>query len=66
MSNMDIRHIARKKKVRMWQLADHLGVSEATITRLLRHELPDEDKKRLLMAINTIARQNAGQTQPVA
>lgn len=66
MANSDVRQETKHHNVRMWQLADYLGVSEATVTRLLRHELPEEDKTRLLMAINAIAGQNVEQTQPVA
>ena len=48
MANQEIREEAKKRGVPLWARADRLGVSEATMTRMLRHELEEEQKRALL------------------
>ena len=48
--NQEIRTAARKARVPLWKIADALGVSEATFTRMMRRELP-KDKHDLIMSI---------------
>lgn len=55
MSNQEIRETAKNKKVRLWQIADKLGISEPTMTRKLRHELTKKEKKRIIKIINELA-----------
>ena len=55
--NRKVRETARSSGVRLWQIADHLGVSEAWMTRKLRHQLSPEDEKRILDIIDSIARE---------
>ncbi len=50
-ANQDIREAIAAKKIKVWQLADLLGISENTLIRKLRHELPDEEKKRVFEVI---------------
>lgn len=52
-----IRAIAKEKHVYLWELADHLGVSEATFTRKMRH-LSDSEVQELLEAITEIAKES--------
>lgn len=51
MCNKAIRNAIKNKHLCQWQIADALGISEATFTRLMRHELPDEDRDRILEII---------------
>ena len=51
MKNQEIRKALRKKGLYLWNLADVLGVSEATMTRKLRKELSKEEKVRILKII---------------
>ena len=51
MANQDIREEARKAGVKLWQIADALGISEPTITRLMRKELTAEKKAEILKII---------------
>ena len=62
MSNFRIRHEAARWGVKLWQVAQELEVSEATLTRWLRTELDAEREGRILSAIDEIrrARENAG------
>ena len=55
MNNLELRTKARKNGVRLWEIADRLGISEPTITRKLRRELPDNEKQRILAIIDEIA-----------
>lgn len=52
--NIQIRDEAFRNRVPLWELADRLGVSETTIYRRLRRELPKEETERALQAIRAI------------
>lgn len=52
MKNKDIRTAMNHSKVKQWEVADQLGISEFTYSRWLRKELPDEKKKMILQAIS--------------
>ena len=49
-TNEKIRTALRERKMYQWELAERLGVSEPTLTRWLRHELP-EDKQNQIVSI---------------
>ena len=51
MENMEIRIEMTKQNLRQWQLANLLGVSESVLSRKLRKELPDDEKKKILEII---------------
>lgn len=53
--NTDIRTAAKQKGVRLWEVADWLNVSEPTITRKLRRELPADEKQRIISLIDEIS-----------
>ena len=57
--NQTIRIHAKKCGVRIYELADALGISEATITRRLRYELGERDTADYISAIDTIAAERA-------
>lgn len=50
-SNQDIRKKLREYGIRQWQLAEHLGIYEESLSRMFRHELPREKKQIILDAI---------------
>jgi hypothetical protein len=54
MQNMGIRLAARGAGVPLWRVAEEMGVSEPTMTRWLRKELPAEEQQRILAAIERI------------
>lgn len=54
-SNTDIRTTAKSKGVLLWEIAIHLNISEATMTRKLRKELPTDEKQRIFTIIDEIA-----------
>lgn len=56
-ANLDIRAKAKGAGVKLWELADHFGISEPTVTLKLRHELPQSEKQRIFSAIEEIAKE---------
>ena len=42
MENLEIRRKLKERKVMQWQVADALNISEMTLVRKLRYELPEE------------------------
>lgn len=55
MTNQEIRQAAKKAGVRLWQIAEAIGISEFTFCRKLRHELPEEEAKKIMQIIHSIA-----------
>lgn len=55
MQNNDIRTAARIADVRLWEIAKFLGFSEPTMTRKMRKELSENERKLFLSAIDKIA-----------
>ena len=55
MGNNEIREIAKKNNVKLWQVADALEISEATLTRLLRRELPEEKRTHFIRIIRNLS-----------
>lgn len=55
MANQGIRSYAKQKGVKLWQIAAVKGVSEPTITRLLRCELSETEKEEIKRIIDEIA-----------
>lgn len=49
MDNKEIRQRMKGSGVKQWQLADKLGISEATLVRWLRkNELPEDVQQKVL------------------
>lgn len=57
MQNMTIRDEAKQRSIRLWEIADKLGISEATMVRKLRKELPQEEKDKILAMIDKLAKE---------
>ena len=55
--NKDIREAAAASKIKLWQIADRLGISDGNFSRKLRKELPPEDKERILKIIGELAKE---------
>ena len=54
MSTDELKIMASRKKVAIWEIADKLGISENTLYRWLRHELPEDRKKQVADAMTEI------------
>ena len=51
MVNFEIRQAIKEKRMYYYELAEKLGISEFTLSRKLRKELPEEEKKTILEVI---------------
>lgn len=57
MENVDIRSAFMSAGIKQWEVAAAVGVSESHFSKKLRHELPAEDKQRILEAIEQLAQE---------
>ena len=55
MNNLIIRTALLTYDVRTWQLAKIMGISEPTVYRRLRQELPEEEQKKIAAMIKQYA-----------
>lgn len=55
MKNLDIRRAAAGNGVRLWQIAEALGIADCNLSRKLRKELPDEEKKAIFAIIQNLS-----------
>lgn len=61
MKNKDLRDYAKSKAVKLWEIADKLGICEMTMTRKLRYELPTDKKERIKGIIDEIVKEREGE-----
>jgi len=57
MSNQDIRRTAAGTGVRLWQIAEELGIADCSLSRKLRKELPLEEKERIFDIIKQLSKE---------
>ncbi len=55
MKNVDIRQEAMEANVRLWQIADKLGVNDCNFSRKLRKELSVEEKAKIRTIISELS-----------
>lgn len=58
-ANGEIRKAAKSKGVKLWEVAEALGTSDAAFSRKLRRELPSEERERVLSIIDQLAAERA-------
>ena len=56
MANKEIRCALVNNGIKQYVLADHLGITETSLSKKLRRELPEEEKERILAAIDRLAK----------
>ncbi|MFR7905878.1 MAG: hypothetical protein ACLU39_09285 [Coprococcus eutactus] len=56
-NNERVRNELGLRRVRNWELANRLGINEATLSRRLRVELPEEEQDRLIAIIQDIQKE---------
>lgn len=61
MVNAEIRQAAKNNGVRLWEVADRIGVNDGNFSRKLRHELSPEVKEQVLTAIDEIVASRKGE-----
>lgn len=57
MNNKEIRRAAGSCGVRLWQIAEEIGMNDSAFSRKLRKELSLEEKERVLAAIKKLAKE---------
>ena len=57
MANQDIRRAAGGAGVRLWQVANALGVNDSALSRKLRKELPAAEKEKIFSVIAELAKE---------
>lgn len=55
MKNQDIRKAAAGAGVKLWQIAEALGIADHSLSRKLRRELPAEEKEKIFSIIQELA-----------
>lgn len=55
MANAIIREEAKERGVKLWQVADAMGIADFTLSRKLRKELPEDEQEKILEVIEKIA-----------
>lgn len=55
MYNEEVRRAAAGAGVRLWQIADALGIADCSLSRKLRKELPQAEKEKIFAIIRNIS-----------
>ena len=55
--NSMIRDYARLKKVKLWQVAEKLGLHDSNFSRKLRHELSVEETEQIIQIIDDLTKE---------
>ena len=56
-TNESIRKATKESGVKLWQVAEALGVKDYDFSRKLRHELPPEETEKILSIIDELAKE---------
>jgi len=54
MNNLRIRQAAARARVRFWEIAKALGLTDSTFSRKLRSELPESEQQLILGIIEQL------------
>lgn len=57
MINQDIRRTAAGAGVKLWQIAEALGIADCSLSRKLRRELPPEEKEKIFGIIRELSKE---------
>lgn len=57
MKNQEIRRAAAGAGVKLWQIAEALGISDCSLSRKLRKELLNDEKEEILSIIAELAKE---------
>lgn len=55
MNNLDIRKVAEKSNVKLWRIAECLGITDGNFSKKLRKELTADEKQKIFSIINELA-----------
>lgn len=54
MANEDIRAYAKLHKVKLWEIAAELGITDVTLSKKLRFEIDADEKHKVMKLIDQI------------
>lgn len=54
-ANSDIFEMVKRKKLRLWFIADEIGMSDSSFSKLLRYPLSNEKRVAILAAIEKLS-----------
>lgn len=53
-ANSDIRMAADQSGIKLWQIASRLGVTDTTLCKWMRKELPEDKKEQIFNVIREL------------
>ena len=56
-NNMRIREAAKTHGVYLWQVAEVYGCNDGNFSRKLRHELPEDEQRKIIGIIEALAKE---------
>ena len=56
-ANLDLRNALKAAGLKQWQVAEALQIRESNLSIMLRHELDQETKSRILGVVKTLVRE---------
>ena len=59
MKNQDLREEITRARIKLYEIAEQLGITDCTFSRKLRHELSENDKTEIRTAIKKILESEA-------
>ncbi len=60
MNNHDIKEAAKKTGIKLWQIAEKLGINDGNFSRKLRKELNPEEKQKIFDIIAELQKEKKG------
>ena len=58
MEATQIKQILKEKRIYQWEVAKALGITEFTLTRWLRDDLPEDRSEQILEAIDNLSQKS--------
>lgn len=59
MNNLTFKELLKRNRIYQWEVAHEVGVSEITLCRWLRQEIPEEKYLNLISAVKNILAKRA-------
>ena len=60
MENLKVRQKAKCSGVKLWEIAERVGITDSNFSRKLRRELSEAERDRLLAIIDAIVTEREG------
>ena len=55
-ANMEIRVSAKAAGVKLWEVAEGIGITDGMFSRKMRRELPEAERRKILNIVSDLAR----------